>query len=353
MRVSATAWFEYRQKLHQINAKAEQAMSDFMDKNWPADSQAMIDYAYALTQRYGSAAAELACQMYDKTAIASKAYIKPAEPAELASYDDVSKLVYGTLKSPKETPRGVNRLVKRAAADTTLKNAKRDKVEWAWIPYGDTCAFCLTLASRGWQRASKAVMKGNHAQHIHANCDCNFQVRFSENDTVEGYDPDKYLEMYENAEGKTTEEKINSLRKTLASGALDSESRQALKHANMFYRELSNSDRPILVSKMAKSSKLDKKLVDQALNHVLNSKYDLMVNDQIKHTNFAPDYDMAQSFQRVRDGKPEKHDIIMLQHEALEAEYMDKHHLDYVDGHLKANQKYNYQRALYKWKEKK
>lgn len=215
MRVSAKAWFEYQQKLHQVNAKAEQAMSEFMDKNWPADSQDMINYAYALTQRYGSAAVELACQMYDRTAAASSAYVKPAEPAELASYEDVSKLVYGTLNTPKETPRGVNRLVKRAAADTTLKNAKRDHAEWAWIPSGDTCAFCLTLASRGWQKASKAVLKGNHAQHVHANCDCNFQIRFSHKDTVEGYDPDKYLKMYEEAEGNSPDEKIKSLRRQL------------------------------------------------------------------------------------------------------------------------------------------
>lgn len=220
MRVSAKAWFEYQQKLHEVNAKAEQTMSAFMDKNWPADSQDIINYAYALTQRYGSAAAELACQMYDKTAAASSAYVKPAEPAELASYEDVSKLVYGTLKTPKETPRGVNRLVKRAAADTTLKNAKRDHAEWAWIPSGDTCAFCLTLASRGWQRASEAVLKGNHAQHIHANCDCNFQIRFSSKDTVEGYDPDKYLKMYEEAEGNSPDEKIKSLRRGFNTRAL-------------------------------------------------------------------------------------------------------------------------------------
>lgn len=51
--------------------------------------------------------------------------------------------------------RGVSRLVKRAGADTTLKNAQRDGAEFAWVPHGDSCAFCLTLASRGWQRASQ------------------------------------------------------------------------------------------------------------------------------------------------------------------------------------------------------
>lgn len=215
MRVSAKAWAEYRQKLHNINTKAEKAMDKFMKEHWPSDSQDMIDFAYTLTSRYGNAAAELACQMYDKTVEASGLYLPPAEPAETASYEDVQKAIYSTLKAPKLTPRAINRLVKRASADTTLKNAKRDKAQWAWIPYGQSCAFCLTLASRGWQDASKAVLKGNHAEHIHANCDCNFQIRFSESDSVEGYEPDKLLKIYEDAEGKTPEEKINSLRRTI------------------------------------------------------------------------------------------------------------------------------------------
>lgn len=91
---------------------------------------------------------------------------------------------------------GVSRLVKQAGADTTLKNAIRDGAEWAWVPHGDTCPFCITLASNGWQRASKKALKGDHAQHIHAHCDCEYAIRFDSRTTVAGYDPDKYLEQY-------------------------------------------------------------------------------------------------------------------------------------------------------------
>ena len=45
-----------------------------------------------------------------------------------------------------------------------LKNALRDGAEFAWVPNGDTCAFCMTLASRGWQRASKRAIKNGHAE---------------------------------------------------------------------------------------------------------------------------------------------------------------------------------------------
>lgn len=49
------------------------------------------------------------------------------------------------------------------------------------------------LASNGWQKASKNLLKKGHAQHIHANCDCEFAVRFSREFDVSGYDPEEYL----------------------------------------------------------------------------------------------------------------------------------------------------------------
>jgi hypothetical protein len=94
-----------------------------------------------------------------------------------------------------------------------LQNSLRDGAQFAWIPAGETCAFCLTLASRGWQYASKKAIKGGHAEHIHSNCDCAYAIRFNEKTNVEGYDPDRYLSMYQNAEGRTPQDRINSLRR--------------------------------------------------------------------------------------------------------------------------------------------
>lgn len=111
-------------------------------------------------------------------------------------------------QNPANLPNGVSRLVKRAGADTTLKNAVRDGAEWAWVPHGDTCPFCITLASNGWQKASSKVLKGGHAEHIHANCDCEFAIRFDHNTTLAGYDPEKYLKQYRDAGGD-----INKMRR--------------------------------------------------------------------------------------------------------------------------------------------
>lgn len=195
-------------RLARLNQKAGQLMADYIAAHGTGDTDALIAYAHALVTKYGEGSAELACQMYDALAAAARAGVPAAEPAQTAAYSEVARMVQATKQSLPQMQRGVSRLVKRAGADTTLKNALRDGAEWAWVPQGDTCPFCLTLASRGWQKASQAAIKGGHAEHIHANCDCEYAIRFDGRSTVAGYDPEKYLRQYRAADGD-----INKLRR--------------------------------------------------------------------------------------------------------------------------------------------
>ncbi len=208
MKLTAQTWSEYVARLARLNQSAGQLMADYIAAHGTGDTDTLIAYAHALVTKYGEGSAELACQMYDALAAAARAGVPAAEPAEPASYGEIARMVQATKASPPQMQRGVSRLVKRAGADTTLKNALRDGAEWAWVPQGDTCAFCLTLASRGWQKASQAAIKGGHAEHIHANCDCEYAIRFDGRSTVAGYDPDKYLRQYRAADGD-----INKLRR--------------------------------------------------------------------------------------------------------------------------------------------
>ena len=187
----------YYARLSKLNEKAGQQMAEYVAAHGTEDGPALIAYAHALVTKYGEGSAELACQMYDALAEASKANLPAAEPAATAEYGEVARMVNATKRqNPANLPNGVRRLVKRAGADTTLHNAIRDGAEWAWVPHGDTCPFCIMLASNGWQKASAKLLKGGHAEHIHANCDCEFAVRFDGSTTVAGYDPEKYLKQY-------------------------------------------------------------------------------------------------------------------------------------------------------------
>lgn len=223
--ISKSAWLKYTNALSKISEKAANELNTWIDLYGNGmdigdiidpDGNNVIDVAYILANKYGNASSALAAQMYDAIAEMSGVLVEPAEQAEPPTYHEVAKTVNGVLKTsqnPNELTSAVGRLVKRTGADTTLLNAGRDGAQFAWIPMGDTCAFCITLASRGWQYMSKDAMKNGHAEHIHSNCDCEYAVRFDEDTNVKGYDPDKYYEQYKNAEGSTPEEKINSMRR--------------------------------------------------------------------------------------------------------------------------------------------
>ena len=214
MKITAKAWAVYRNRLASVNRKAADLMTQYVEINGIDNTDKLIEYAYALATKYGEAAAALACQMYDQTAEAAKAGVLRAEPASTATYEETAKAINGTLKKsslPSSLGSSTGRLVKQAASDTTLKNARRDNAEFAWIPSGDGCPFCQIIASKGWRRASKETAAGSHADHIHPNCQCEFAIRFSSRDGISGYDPQVYKDNYDSAEGTTSKEKLRSM----------------------------------------------------------------------------------------------------------------------------------------------
>lgn len=189
-------------------------MDRWIDANGFDSVEELVYYASGLTERYGGAASALACEMYDEIARASGVSVPAAIPAEGLPVGYVDRAVHRELKKSKITiPSLVSRMVKQAAADTTLQNAARDGAEFAWVPNGDTCAFCITLASNGWRRQGKKAAKGIHASHIHANCDCTYAVRFNTDTSYSGYDPEQYAETYYSADGSNWKDRVNSIRR--------------------------------------------------------------------------------------------------------------------------------------------
>lgn len=270
MQITANAWNEYITRLSRLNRKAGQLMREYIGSHGTESTDDLIAYAYGLVTKYGEGSAELACQMYDALAEAANAGVPAAEPAEPADYGEVARMVNATKsQNPANLPNGVSRLVKCAGADTTLKNAVRDGAEWAWVPHGDTCPFCITLASNGWQKASSKVLKGGHAEHIHANCDCEFAIRFDHNTTVAGYDPEKYLKQYRDAGGD-----INKLRRV--NYAANKERINAQKRAAYAERQ------KYLISAAERGKGPITKITDSVINDFPAVKVDWFTEDQNK-----------------------------------------------------------------------
>ena len=209
-RIRRSAWNNYISLLRRLNERASREMLSFATSYETAlkagvitrdeYENALIDYAFALATKYGEGAGAAACEMYDAIAELQGVNLPPAVPAPTATMAETAKAVKGTLKTGnlEIVADAVGRLTKQAGADTMLENAKRGDAWFAWVAQGDTCAYCLMLAGLGWKKAGKLTLKGGHAEHIHANCDCTYAIDHKGDLEVPGYDPKAINEMIRN-----------------------------------------------------------------------------------------------------------------------------------------------------------
>lgn len=260
--------------------------------------------------------------------------------------------------------------VKKAAGDCVVYNASKDKLKprFARVPAGgETCQFCTMLASRGF--VYRTARKAGADEHYHPNCDCRIVPGFDGMD-VEGYDPETLYDEWRNSDhrdymndrarretAKNYEAYVERLRIKselysgnkridLASGALNDSNdptfgRRAA-HAKAYYKELRARNKRTEIAAVSGNAGLDEDTVARAFDHLFIAKHDLRGGKK----RFDPDYEIAGSWQRLRDGKDVKpHDITLIRHEAYEHELM-REGLSYESAHKKAEMLYNYSKEL-------
>ena len=121
----------------------------------------------------------------------------------------------------------LDREVRLSANQCVERNARRDpkKPRWARVPTGpETCEFCIMLASRGFVYHGEQL-----AIHAHANCDCRIVPSWDKAKAeVEGYDPNYYLDCYQNPDAHPEiREAINARRRELYAESAKSERKAA------------------------------------------------------------------------------------------------------------------------------
>lgn len=120
-------------------------------------------------------------------------------------------------------------------------------------------------------------------------------------------------------------------------------------HAIKYYESVRRSKKNNMVKTIANNTGMSEKSINKVYDHVFIKEHELYGGRR----RFDPDYDMAESFRRLREGKNiQEHDLIMLKHERLEYELMNKKHMSYQEAHRLAEKKYNYQKALKEFKNK-
>ncbi|SIJ47256.1 NAD+--asparagine ADP-ribosyltransferase [Mycobacteroides abscessus subsp. abscessus] len=115
------------------------------------------------------------------------------------------------------------------------------------------------------------------------------------------------------------------------------------KHANVYYQSVRRRNKKIEIDIISRNTKLNKNLVKRAYEHLFINKYSL--DGGINR--FHPDYYIAVSWQRLREGKNIKEqDLVLLRHEALEHYLMNKYNYKYIDAHKIVERKYDYSRYI-------
>jgi hypothetical protein len=204
----------YRDRMQLIQQAAHDEMQLYINQYGIEDGQALSEAAQGIVTKYSTMATSAAANMYDDLANYQGAGAWGAETIEPPTMKETQHAVFASLNggTPDRAANAVESLVKQIGEDTILQNAVRDRAEYAWIPGGsETCAYCLDIASNGWQPARLDTAHGEHADHIHPNCKCHFMVRFSKEYDVEGYEPEKYKKILARTPGNTLYEKSNAL----------------------------------------------------------------------------------------------------------------------------------------------
>lgn len=148
---------------------------------------------------------------------------------------------------------------------------------------------------------------------------------------------------------KTNAYKLNARTvNTGAVGALNNSNdpfgRKREKHANLYYEEIRNRKSGYVINRISKNGNVSKETAKNIYEHVFINEH-LFEDGSVRR--FDADYDMAESFRRILEGKNiKRHDIIMLNHENLELNLMKKYNMVYEDAHELTDKKYNYKKAL-------
>lgn len=166
-----------------------------------------------LVVSFSDVAAVLAADFYDElrnvrvSASPFRAVIAPAPPVEQsqAAVRFGLSAIFQSAPDPAsafETLSGsLQRLVMQGGRSTLIGSASRDPYRsgFARMPIGDTCPWCISLASRGFVYAT--AESAGQFDRWHDNCNCVVIPGTSRADLPENYDLDEYRRLYASGEG--------------------------------------------------------------------------------------------------------------------------------------------------------
>ena len=117
------------------------------------------------------------------------------------------------------------------------------------------------------------------------------------------------------------------------------------RHAERYYEGVRRRKPGVDASKIAKHTEFTEEQAEDIRQHMFIREQPLENGTRIAR--FAPDFDQAQAWQRLTEGRGTDTDILMLKHEYLELTEMREHGYNYDEAHAIANEKYNWWEAVF------
>ena len=207
----ATPNFEQIQSFGNVRQQLIQAATDeFMKLYSPELSlDEVVDLMTLVAEQYDVLASELGAQWYDLcTGLANI----DAEPAEIQRTDTETLrqrarwYVDNKIDQKQVFNYYLQNVINDSIRETGSANLGRDYErglaagKWARVPVGDTCAWCLMLASQGAWYLTKESALGKDGGHYHDGCNC-IAVYHADPDDIPNYSNlTRYKKMYYDAE---------------------------------------------------------------------------------------------------------------------------------------------------------
>ncbi|MBO4126522.1 minor capsid protein [Streptococcus suis] len=223
--------------------------------------------------------------------------------------------------------------------------------EYKFMAEPSACAICKPLNGKIFKVSE--MIPGETAGPMHPFCRCATAAHYSKSD--EEYE--RILrESWESVHGRESVEKTADKvynRGMKRSGAVygawnvknDPDEIKRKAHAEQYYESIRNRSTSNEVRRIAKNTGFSEHDVRQIYNHVFENYYEL----EGGRRRFDPDYDMAQSWERLFSGKDiQSHDLTLLRHELLESKLMAEG-LDYDTAHRITQKEHDYLADLIKW----
>lgn len=124
------------------------------------------------------------------------------------------------------------------------------------------------------------------------------------------------------------------------SGALNPNSKEADEHAKQYYESIRHMKED--VDNIANNIGWKREAIEQIKNYIFRDEHDMIEGRK----RFDPSYDMAQSWQRLMEGKYIKEqDLVLLKHEYLELKLVGRN-MTQDEAHIEASKKHNFAKYL-------